>query len=257
MQTNVTLLRALRMCGTISPFYCCDNSLIKSFVNVYCPNTMRLGIFFSQKVSQSLDRSDYQCPQIKSTCQVRNTPCEEQINSFCWSLTEWFTFVNRWKTQVNMFLEICIVQHVQTENVHLLFWRKISANHNQAYISLCPKRQKKTVHFRHKCVDFPMAAKFTRKLIFCLILYTFNLQSSKMTFSVSNNTIEFFPDFGPGSVTLTVKKNVQGMTIGSQETSLTASSLFFSQRQDFLNNNWAWTPITANQQGTHEMKDMR
>ena len=147
MQTNVTLLRALRMCGTISPFYCCDNSLIKSFVNVYCPNTMRLGIFFSQKVSQSLDRSDYQCPQIKSTCQVRNTPCEEQINSFCWSLTEWFTFVNRWKTQVNMFLEICIVQHVQTENVHLLFWRKISANHNQAYISLCPKRQKKQYIF--------------------------------------------------------------------------------------------------------------
>ena len=142
MQTSVTLLRAFTMCGTISPFYCFDNSFIKSFVNVCCPNTMCLGIFFSRKVSQSHERSDYQCPQFMSTCRVRNIPCDEQINSFCWSLTEWLTFVNRCKTQVNMFFEICIVQHVHTENVHLLFRRKLSANHNQAYTSSCHKRQK-------------------------------------------------------------------------------------------------------------------
>ena len=49
MQTTVTLLRAFTMCGTISSFYCCDNSFIISFVNVYCPNTMSLGIFFFTK----------------------------------------------------------------------------------------------------------------------------------------------------------------------------------------------------------------
>ena len=143
MQTSVTFLRAFTMCGTISPFSGCDNSFIKNFVNVYCPNTMCLSIFFLTKVSQSLERSDYQCPQFKSTCRVRNFPCEEQISSFCWRLTEWFTFVNRCKPQVNMFLEICFVQHVQTENIRPLFWRKLSANHNQAYTSSCPKRQKK------------------------------------------------------------------------------------------------------------------
>ena len=81
MQTSVTILRAFTMCGTISPFYCCDNSFIRNFVNVYCPNTMCLGIFFSQKNSQSIERSDYQCPQFKSTCRVRKIPCEEQIKS--------------------------------------------------------------------------------------------------------------------------------------------------------------------------------
>ena len=49
MQTSVTLLRAFTMCGTIGPFYCFDNSFIKNFVNVYCPNTMCLGIFFLTK----------------------------------------------------------------------------------------------------------------------------------------------------------------------------------------------------------------
>ena len=129
------------------PFFCCDNRFIKSFVNVYCPHTMCLGIFFSHRVSQSLERGDYQCPQLRSTCRVRNILCEEQINSFFWNLTEWFTFVNRCKTQVNMFLEICIVQHVQKENVQLLLWRKLSANHNQAYTSSCHKMQKKPYNF--------------------------------------------------------------------------------------------------------------
>ena len=202
MQTSVTILRAFTMCGTISPFYCCDNSFIRSFVNVYCPNTMCLGIFFSQKISQSIEGSDYQCPQFKSTCRVRKIPCEEQIKSFCWSLTAWFTIVNRCKTQVNMFLEICIVQHVQTENIHLLFWRKLSANHNQAYTSWLHKRQKK-LHIWHNRVDFLFVATVIRKFRSSLNLYSFNLQSAKMTFSVSNNAIEWSPDFGPDSVILT------------------------------------------------------
>ena len=39
-----------------------------------------------KKTSQSLGRSDYQCPQCTSVCQVRNIPFEDQINSFFLSL---------------------------------------------------------------------------------------------------------------------------------------------------------------------------
>ena len=40
-----------------------------------------------KKTFQSLGRSDYQCPQCASVCQVRNIPFEEQINSFFLSLS--------------------------------------------------------------------------------------------------------------------------------------------------------------------------
>ena len=35
-----------------------------------------------QKTFLSLGRSDYQCPQFESVCQVRNNPFEDQTNSF-------------------------------------------------------------------------------------------------------------------------------------------------------------------------------
>ena len=35
-----------------------------------------------KKTFQSLGRSDYQCPQCASVCQVRNIPFEDQTNSF-------------------------------------------------------------------------------------------------------------------------------------------------------------------------------
>ena len=76
-----------------------------------------------------------------------------------------------------------------------------------------------------------------------------------MIFSVSNDLIEWSLDFGPDSVTLTVKDLVQEMTISSQEIPLAAWSLLLSQRQQFLNNHLARVPVTANQQGTHEMRD--
>ena len=57
-----------------------------------------------------------------------------------------------------------------------------------------------------------------------------------MIFSASNDGIEKFLDFGPDSVTLTVKDLVQEMTKSSQEIPLEAWSLLLSERQDFLNN---------------------
>ena len=76
-----------------------------------------------------------------------------------------------------------------------------------------------------------------------------------MIFSVSNDGIEWSLDFGPDSVTLTVKDVVHELTISSQENPLAAWSLLLSQRQHFLNNHLVRVPVTPNQQGTHEMRD--
>ena len=76
-----------------------------------------------------------------------------------------------------------------------------------------------------------------------------------MIFSVSNDGIEWSLDFGPDSVTLNVKDLVQELTISSQEIPPAAWSLLLSQRKQFLNNHVAQDPVTANQQGTHEMRD--
>ena len=54
-----------------------------------------------------------------------------------------------------------------------------------------------------------------------------------MIFSVSNDGTEWSLDFGPNSVTLTVKCLVQEMTIIAQKILLAACSLLLSQRQQF------------------------
>ena len=76
-----------------------------------------------------------------------------------------------------------------------------------------------------------------------------------MIFSVSNNGVEWSLDFGPDSVTLTVKDFIQKLTISSQEIPLAAWGLLLSQRQESLNKNLARVPVTRNQQGTHELRD--
>ena len=75
-----------------------------------------------------------------------------------------------------------------------------------------------------------------------------------MTFSVSNDDIEWSLNFGPDPVTLAAKHLVHEMTTSSQEIPLAAWSLLLSQRQQFLNNHLERFPVTPNQQGTHETK---
>ena len=66
------------MCSTDFAY---DNSAIIG--DVYCPNTKCLGkLCLHKKTFQSVGRSDYQCPQCGSVCQVRNIPFEGQTNSF-------------------------------------------------------------------------------------------------------------------------------------------------------------------------------
>ena len=76
-----------------------------------------------------------------------------------------------------------------------------------------------------------------------------------MIFSVSNDGIQWTPDFGPDSVTLSVNDVNLIVTISSQEIPLAAWQLLLSQRQDFLNNHLAQVPITPNQQATFEMRE--
>ena len=71
------------MCSALTPDCGYDNSTINLIGDVHCPNTKCLGKFcLHKKTFQSLGRSDYQCPQCASVCQVRNIPFEEQTDYF-------------------------------------------------------------------------------------------------------------------------------------------------------------------------------
>ena len=75
------------MCSAVTPDCGYDISTIMLIGDVCCPNTKCLGKFCLQKKTfQSLCRSDYQCPQGASVCQVWNVPFEDQTNSFFLSL---------------------------------------------------------------------------------------------------------------------------------------------------------------------------
>ena len=75
------------MCSAFTSDCGYNNSTIILIGDVYCPNTKCSGrICLQKKTFQSLGRSDYQCPQCASVCQVRNIPFECHRNSFFLSL---------------------------------------------------------------------------------------------------------------------------------------------------------------------------
>ena len=77
---SVIFFRAITMCSTDFAY---DNSAIIIIGDVYCSNTKCLSkLCLHRKTCQSLGRSDYQCPQCGSVCQVLNIPFEDQKNSF-------------------------------------------------------------------------------------------------------------------------------------------------------------------------------
>ena len=77
-----------------------------------------------------------------------------------------------------------------------------------------------------------------------------------MQFTVSNNGTQWILDFGSDSVVLSVKDLDENLTISSLELPLAAWSLLLSQRQEFLENHLPRVPITPNQQGTFEMREV-
>ena len=75
------------MCGAFTPDCGYDDSTITLIGDVYCPDTKCLGrLCLHKRTFESLGRSDYQCPQCRSVCQVRNFSFEDQTNSFFLSL---------------------------------------------------------------------------------------------------------------------------------------------------------------------------
>ena len=69
----------LRCVAHLNPDCGYDNSTINLIGDEYCPNTKCLGKFcLHEKIFQSLGRSDYQCPQCASVCQVLSIPFEDQ-----------------------------------------------------------------------------------------------------------------------------------------------------------------------------------
>ena len=89
----MAFLRANTMCSAFIPDCGYDNSTIVLIGDVFCPNTKCLGkLCLHKNAFQSLGRSDYQCPQCGSVCQVRNNSFEEQANSFFLSLGQGFYF---------------------------------------------------------------------------------------------------------------------------------------------------------------------
>ena len=78
------------MCSAFTPDCGYDNSTFNLIGDVYCPDTKCLGKrCLHKKTFQSLGRSDHQCPQCGSVCQVRNILFEDQTTSFSLSLGPW------------------------------------------------------------------------------------------------------------------------------------------------------------------------
>ena len=67
-----------------------------------------------------------------------------------------------------------------------------------------------------------------------------------MIFPVSNDRIQWTPDFGSDSVTIAVNDLVQNITFNSQEIPRAAWQLLLSQRQDILDNHVPRVPINQN-----------
>ena len=112
------------MCSSFTPDCGYNNSTIILIEDVYCPNRKCSGrLCLHKKTFQSLGRSDYQCPQCGSVCQVRNISFEDQRNSFFLSLGQGVYILKRTENQFKMLSEMSIVlsNFVSTEKIANLF----------------------------------------------------------------------------------------------------------------------------------------
>ena len=93
------------MCSAFTPDCGYDNSTFILIGDVYCPNTKCSGrLCLHKRTFQSLGRSDYEGPQCRPVCQVRNAPFEDQTISFFLSLAMGFTFLKRAQNQFKILL---------------------------------------------------------------------------------------------------------------------------------------------------------
>ena len=141
------------------------------------------------------------------------------VNSAKLSATFWIFFLGTKTWQLYCYAMIVHIalqeKRVAATRKNLLFRRNFSNNHNRTHPNLSQKRQQFLLC--HNRVDNPLFG--TVKPIFLLHshLYTFSVQYSNMIFSVSNDRIEWSPDFGPDSVNLVVKHHVHKRRKSSQK----------------------------------------
>ena len=95
---------------------------------------------------------------------------------------------------------------------------------------------------------------YTFQTFLQLTARSFTINTMKLT--VSNNGTQWVLDFGPDSVVFSVKDLYENLTISSLDIPLAAWSLLLSQRQEFLENHLPRVPITPNQQGIFEMREV-
>ena len=86
-------------------------------------------------------------------------------------------------------------------------------NQNGAHLNL----NLKSFLFWQNRDEIPVVETLNQKVNYILTLSAFSLQQSNINFSVSNDGIEWSIDFGPDSVTLTVKDLVQEITMTSHK----------------------------------------
>ena len=166
------------MCSAFSPDCGYDNSTIILIGDVFCPNTKCLGkVCLHKKTLQSLGRSDYQCPQCASVCQVRNILFEERRNSFFLSFGQGLYIFEGVQSQFKMFLEMSFVlaSIVSTEKCESL----------GGYVTTA-----RSIHGCGKCG----AWLFVHKVPFMLQEHVKTTQTDKTRFFFAKKKMNLFPD---------------------------------------------------------------
>ena len=218
-----------------------DNKVRETIGDVYCPTCRNEKCVY---ISTNKTTSFYDCKECKAFCNVLNFAFKDQEptimlfggdGTYCFARKRSRDYK---KEKLSPFL------------------KKFSANHNQAHPNLNQKRLKR-VQIWNKRIRFLLADDLSDISTFQIILFNFNLQSTAtqrtfnlqeiMSFSVSNDGIQWTLGFATDSVTIAVIDFVEKITISSQELPLAAWQMLLSQRQVFLDNHLPRVPITENQ----------
>ena len=137
---------------------CVDNKLQKTIGDVYCPTC---GIEKWVFVSNNEKTKFYDWKKCKAGCQVLKNTFKDQKWQLCCL-----------KLMVHIDLQEKRVK-TKKKKSHLHFWKKSSANHNQAHPNLNQKKQK-LFHLWHNRVDTPLVDTVNRIILYILIFCTFS-----------------------------------------------------------------------------------
>ena len=206
------------------------------------------------RIPNELWRNQQECKECKACSRVLSIPFKQQKP--CVTLFGW-TYCFRKKTNLDY----------QKEKLSPLMRKymrqsKLSMTKaEEANIEPVPKRQRYNLIWNNP-VKLILAVLLQHNFTFLFIFQTFLKLTTRsftiktMQFTVSNNGTQWTVDFGPDSVVLSVKDLDENVTTSSLEIPLAAWLLLLSQKQEILDNHLPRVPITRNQQGIIEMRDV-